>query len=36
MTTRRIDSETLAIAALWAEINGTTVEDEIEIELQLA
>ena len=36
MATRRIDSETLAIAALWAEVNGTTVDEEIEIELQLA
>jgi hypothetical protein len=33
---RRIDSETLEIAALWAEVNGTAIEDEIEIELQLA
>jgi len=36
MAIRRIDSETLAIATMWAEVNGTTVEDEIEIELQLA
>ena len=36
MSTRRIDAETLALAELWADINGTTVEEELGIELQLA
>ena len=36
MAIRRIDSDTLELAALWADINGTTVEQELETELQLA
>jgi len=33
---RRIDSETLELAQLWADVNGTTLEQELETELQLA
>lgn len=33
---RRIDSDTLALAALWSDINGSTIEEELAIELQLA
>ena len=33
---RRIDADTLELAALWADINGTTVEHELTIELAIA
>jgi hypothetical protein len=36
MKITRIDADTLALAELWADINGTTVEEELGIELQLA
>jgi len=36
MDIRRIDSETLELAILWADINGTTVEQELATELSLA
>ena len=36
MSTRRIDAATLELAELWSEINGTTVDEELWIELQLA
>ena len=36
MSTRRIDAETLALAELWSDINGTTLEEELQIELQLS
>lgn len=35
MNIRRIDAATLELAELWSEINGTTVEEELGIELQL-
>lgn len=36
MRIKRIDAATLELAELWADINGTTVEEELGIELQLA
>ena len=36
MNITRIDAETLELAALWSDINGTTIEEELAIELQLA
>jgi hypothetical protein len=36
MKITRIEAETLELAQLWADINGTTVEEELKIELQLA
>jgi len=36
MAIKRIDAATLEMATLWADINGTTVEEELNIELQLA
>ena len=36
MKITRIDAATLELAELWADINGTTVEEELRIELQLA
>lgn len=36
MSIKRIDAATLELAELWSDINGTTVEEELEIELQLA
>ena len=36
MKITRIDAAPLELAELWSEINGTTVEEELGIELQLA
>lgn len=32
---RRIDSHTLELAELWASVSGTSIEEELETELQL-
>lgn len=36
MSVKRIDAATLELAELWSNINGTTVEEELELELQLS
>ena len=36
MSVKRIDAATLELAELWASVNDTTVEEELELELQLS